>query len=151
MRTLLILASLLVASSAFAEPATSPENPAVVAFVTANLLEPLAKREHDQSKFSRARLPPSERRVRVLDAAPHRDATGATFVRFAIEERHGLIDQPEGEGWSASITGCAYLARKKIFVERGESYRPGAFLLGKHRPAAPKTTSVDASATVAAR
>jgi hypothetical protein len=149
MRTLLILASLLATSTAFAE--SKPSEDPTVKFVTVNLLEPLAKREHDQSKFSRARLPPSERRVRVLDTAPHRDATGAAFVRFVVEERHGMIDQPANDGWNASITGCAYLARKKIFVERGDGYRPGAFLLGKNRPAAPKSTCVDASAAVAAR
>jgi hypothetical protein len=124
---------------AVADPPSSipaAEAPAV-ALVRHALLEPLAAKEEDRSKFSRARLAPQERRVRLIDQ-PHRDARGLAFVRFAIDERRGLLDDDSWE--MATITGCVYLVRKQVFVDKGDRVRPVEFLLGKYRKAAPAAT-----------
>lgn len=91
--------------------------------VDSGLLKPLAQQE-DQ-RFSRARPPPAERRVRILDTTPIVDAAGNTYVAFAVDVRFGT------EWHENDIVGCAYPTTGKLFVKRGETYRPSAFLLGK--------------------
>lgn len=94
--------------------------------VKKGLLEPLAKHESERSRFSRARLPPRERRVRVTQAATSADKAGGAFVPFAIDVRWG------GDKWQESdIVGCAYPKTGALFVKRGDDYRPAVFLLGK--------------------
>ena len=93
------------------------------------LVEPLAAKERDQSRFSRARMPAQERRVRVLDEKPRTDAQGGTFHAFVIDARHGVVEEA---AWRlATISGCVY-SDGKVFVQSGERQRPAAFLLGKN-------------------
>jgi hypothetical protein len=51
--------------------------------------------------------------VRVL-GAPHRDATGAEFVRFAVDTRHR-----GGEWTQARMMGCVYAGTSAVYVKRG--------------------------------
>src|SRR5262245_26559199 len=95
-----------------APPVAPPRASPVETLVRHTLLEPLAAREDKQSRFSRARLPPQERRVRILDGHPRRDARGDSFVRFAVDARHGFA---RDEAWTTDdITGCVYLARGDV-------------------------------------
>jgi hypothetical protein len=121
-------------------PTASPDAKTAEALVQRALLEPLAAKERDQSRFSRARLPAQERRVRILDDRPRKDALGGTFLRFEVDARHG-IRTPAGEDeaqWRpATITGCVYVDRDEVFIKKGDQYRPAALLLGKNlKPAA---------------
>lgn len=139
MRTMLIVAMLLASQVALAEtnpmvPAASTADVRAVRLVEHGLVQPLAKKEQSRSRFSRARLPPSQRRVRALDSRPRRDAHGDAFVRFAIDERHGISASAKWQ--QDTITGCVYLAGGKVFVKKGDEFRPAEFLLGKYRKAA---------------
>jgi len=97
--------------------------------VEAGILQPLAARE--VSRFSRARPPPHERRVRVTQATPSRDKQGREFVAFAVDVRFG------GNWQENDIVGCAYRSNGALFVKRGDGYFPAAFLLGKSVDRAP--------------
>jgi hypothetical protein len=90
------------------------------------LLLPLAAYEASMSHFSRVRMPPAERRIRVTQVTPSKDASGRPFMTFAIDSRWG--DQQWREN---DIVGCAYLTSGDIFVKRGDAFRPSAILLGK--------------------
>jgi hypothetical protein len=90
------------------------------------LLKPLVAAEHATSRFSRARLPPQERRVRVLQTTATLDKAGRPFVPFAIDVRFG------SEWHENDIVGCAYTTTGSLFVKRGDSYRPAAFLFGQN-------------------
>jgi len=95
------------------------------------LLKPLAEKEKDRSRFSRARLPPRERRVRVPSATTIRDASDHEYVAFAVDVRFG--DQ-----WQENdIVGCAYPQTGALFVKLGDEYRPADVLLGKNADPAP--------------
>jgi hypothetical protein len=145
-RSLLLI--LLLSATASADP-SAPEAAAPTAVmiaaastVRAKLLAPLATREQAQSRFSRGRLPPRVRRVRILDAQPRKDALGAAFVAFAVDERHGMsaLTEPleKEAGWTeGALTGCVYLDGGGVFVKRGDAFRPAELLLGKKLPAAP--------------
>jgi hypothetical protein len=88
------------------------------------LVRPLAQQE--SHRFSRARPPPRERRVRVLQTTATPDKSGRPFVSFAVDVRFG-------EEWQENdIVGCAYRASGDIYVKRGAEYRPASFLLGKN-------------------
>ena len=95
------------------------------------LLEPLAQKEKERSKFSRARMPPQERRVRVTQVAPAVDASGRAYLTFAVDVRRGT------EWHENDLIGCGYPQTGAIFVKRGEEYRPADVLLGKDLAAAP--------------
>jgi hypothetical protein len=88
-------------------------------------VKPLVAAESDNSRFSRMRLPPRERRVRVLQPTTTNDAAGRAFVPFAVDVRFGT------EWHENDILGCAYPASGELFVKRGDKYRPASFLLGK--------------------
>jgi hypothetical protein len=119
---------------------------AVEKIVQQKLLRPLAMKEQEHSKFSRARLPPQDRRLRLQQAAV--DATGATFVTFAVDDRHGF--GIEADGWNKdAIVGCAYPGRDEVFITRGDEVRPAAMLLGKKTKAAPATTCKATDTTTA--
>jgi hypothetical protein len=77
------------------------------------------------SRFSRSRPPPRERRVRVVKATATDDKSGHPFVPFAIDVRFGT-DWHEND-----VVGCVYTGSGNLFVKKGDSYRPAAFLLGK--------------------
>ncbi len=117
-----VLALLLVPSSASAD-----DPPAVVVqrHVEKQLLEPLAQKEKERSRFSRARMPPQERRVRVTQAAVIRDASGRGYMTFAVDVRRGTE-------WQANeVVGCGYIQTGALFVKRGDAYHPAELLLGK--------------------
>lgn len=141
---------------ALAEPSASEETPAVrdpkaaEAQVKHALLEPLAAKEDKQGRFSRARMPAQERRVRILDESPGTDADGGAFYRFAVDARQGLRKAKSDEGWrSATITGCVYVAGGAVFVKVGERHRPGAVLLGKNLKPAAEATCTAVTTTAA--
>lgn len=110
---------------------------AVEKVVQQHLLQPLTAKEKEHSRFSRARLPPQDRRLRLLQTAV--DATGATFVAFAVDSRFGFAanDDPWRDN---DIVGCVYPGRNEVFVQRGDEIRPAAMLLGRKTKAAPATT-----------
>jgi hypothetical protein len=87
------------------------------------LVKPLAQAQG--KRFSRARPPPRERRVRVTQATALRDASGRAFVPFAVDVRFGSEWQRD------DIVGCVYRESGDVFVKRGDAHRPAAFLLGK--------------------
>lgn len=115
-------ASALVGSIARAETPQVQADAAAV--VTHAFLEPLAKRDAERSRFSRAPMPPDERKVRVT-AAPMTDATGGAFQAFAIDARRG-------ETWTKDVmTGCVYPSSGAVYVRNGEELLPGAAYLGQ--------------------
>lgn len=87
-------------------------------------MKPLA--EFETARFSRARPPPRERRVRVTQATATPDKNGHPFVTFAVDVRFGATEWHEND-----IVGCVYAGKGDLFVKKGEAYRPAAFLLGK--------------------
>ena len=82
--------------------------------------------ELENSRFSRARPMPHERRARVLSATALVDKSGRQFVPFAIDVRYG------GDWQENDIVGCVYRGSGNLFVKRGDQYRSAAFLLGKN-------------------
>jgi hypothetical protein len=88
------------------------------------LVKPLADLE--SHRFSRARPPPRERRVRVLQTTATLDKGGRPFVSFAVDVRFG------SEWHENDIVGCAYAGSGDLYVKKGETYRPASFLLGKN-------------------
>ena len=143
---LLAFAPLLLVRSAAADG--KPAAPEAV--IQKVLIQPLAAKERDQSKFSRARMPAQERRVRVLDAQPQIDAKGNAFYTFAVDARHGIRNRNDDAGWRlATHTGCAYVEGGEVFVKVGDGHRPAAFLVGKKLKAAAETTCRAATTDVA--
>ena len=143
---LIAAATLTSATSLASEPT---ETAATEAIVQKELIKPLATKERHRSRFSRSRLPAQARRVRVLDTQPQKDEAGATFVKFAVDARHGfdIEDEPTGvEGWRKdTITGCVYPDSGEVFVLRGAAYHPAAIMVGKKtKPAAKHTCQNDA-------
>lgn len=156
MKHLSMLAALFFARVALAAPSGTEEAPAgpdpksAEVAVKTKLIGPLAAKEQDQSKFSRARLPAQERRVRV-DEKPVIDAKGATFFAFAIDARHGFFPEGSEDGWQkATVTGCVYAGSGDVFVKVGERHRPAAFLLGKNLKPVAEGTCAAAPTTAAA-
>ena len=157
MKRFTILALLLSSPMTFAEPTadsgaaappSSASAKAAETLVSHDLVKPLVAKEANRSKFSRGAMPPDERRVRILDEQPRKDADGNGFVRFAIDARHGFVT--EDTPWRKdAITGCVYLDRREVFVRKGEEYRPAAFLLGKKVKPAAEATCQSAEAQVA--
>jgi hypothetical protein len=148
MKRLSILAILICSRTTFADPApasdaapavTTAEAKTAEALIVRDMVQPLTEREQRRSRFSRGAQPAQARRVRILDEQPHKDAAGGGFLRFAVDARHGraAVKAP----WRlATITGCVYPDRNQIFVQRGDEYRPAAFLLGKNLKAVAETT-----------
>jgi hypothetical protein len=139
MRHRLLVAVTLVLTSSLASAGSSAE-PKTVALVNERLIQPLAAKDRDQSKFSRARLPPSERRVRVLDEKPQQDSAGDTFFAFAVDARHGWGDDTDKNWNKAAITGCVYPSRGEVFIKRGNAFHPATAAVGKKTKAAPDRT-----------
>ena len=114
------------------EPAITGDAPTITERarlrVETGLVKPLAKRESG-NRFSRARPAPQERRVRITNPTMSTDTSGRAFLPFAIDVRFGS-DWTENDG-----VGCVYAPNGDIFVKIGDSYRPGAFLLGKNADA----------------
>lgn len=125
----LLALSLLVSSAAFANDEDAQ------AIVQKVLVTPLRAKEAKQSRFSRARMPPQARRVRVLEEKT--DAAGEKFVTFAIDSSYGFGEVTSEDDWEKdTTTGCVYVAKEAVFVKLGAQYRPAALLLGKKTDAA---------------
>lgn len=140
MRHRLLVAVTLVLTSSLASAGSKPA-PTTVSLVNERLIQPLAQKDHNQSKFSRARLPPSERRVRVLDEKPQQDSAGNAFFAFAVDARHGWGEAKDEANWSkAAITGCVYPDSGEVFIKRGNAFHPAAAAVGKKTKAAPERT-----------
>jgi hypothetical protein len=105
------------------EPSLSQQ---VEAKVQDGIVKPLVAQDNANARFSRVRLPPRERRVRVLSTTESVDKAGRTFVAFAIDARFGTDAWHEND-----IVGCAYTKTGDLFVKRGDSYRKASFLFGK--------------------
>lgn len=124
----LLALSLLVSSAAFAGDDAK-------AIIQKTLVAPLRAKEAKQSRFSRARMPPQARRVRVLEEKT--DAAGEKFVTFAIDSSYGFGEVTNEDDWEKdTTTGCVYVAKEAVFVKLGAQYRPAALLLGKKTDAA---------------
>ena len=124
----LLALSLLVSSAAFAEDDAK-------AIIQKTLVAPLRAKEAKQSRFSRARMPPQARRVRVLEEKT--DSAGEKFVTFAIDSSYGFGSEVAEDEWEKNTTtGCVYVAKEEVFVKLGANYRPAAMLLGKKADAA---------------
>ena len=139
-----LLAAVLVLSSNLASAGSEPT---ATSLVNEKLIQPLAAKDSDRSKFSRARPMPSERRVRIVDATPQTDAAGSSFFTFAIDERHGWADAKDEASWNkATMTGCVYVDRKEVFIKRGNAFHPASAAVGKKTKAAPESTCHAAAA-----
>ncbi len=93
--------------------------------VDADFLKPLIAHEQETSRFSRMRMPPRERRLRMTATTTSRDASGQTFLPFAIDAK------PSGGSWQENeIVGCVYTEKGGMFVKLGDSFRPSSFYLG---------------------
>lgn len=124
---LLVLVCSLPPSLALADD-PPPALAALEANLTAVLVTPLEARDAERARFSRAKVPPTARRLRT-ETTLLTDARGRPFVRFAI-------DAKRGGGWrSDDVTGCVYVSGE-VFVKTGAVHRPAAFLLGKKVSAA---------------
>lgn len=64
--------------------------------------------------------------MRVTQSTGTPDKSGRQFMPFAIDVRFG------GAWHDNDIVGCIYTASGDLFVKKGDSYRPAAFLLGKN-------------------
>jgi hypothetical protein len=144
----LMLVSLLTTTLAFATPpaAESDVQKAAQTLVERGLLQPLAAKEKQRSRYSRVALSPWERRVRVLDAGPQTDRDGATFMAFAVDARRGLADSTWRED---ALGGCVYLESGRVFVSRKATHLPAEALLGKRTPPAAAHVCQAATAQVA--
>ena len=92
------------------------------------LVKPLAS--FQSRVFSRQRPPPRQSRVRVLQTTATLDKNGRPFVPFAVDVRFGSDEWHEND-----IVGCAYRGSGKLYVKRGDEYRPASFLFGKNEDA----------------
>jgi len=129
----LCVLAFVLAPSLVPSPASADDPPAVVVQrrVQKGLLEPLAQKEKERSRFSRARMPPQERRVRVTQAAATLDASGRAYLAFAVDVRY------RSEWRQNDLVGCAYLQTGALFVKQGDDYRAAEILLGKDADVAP--------------
>ena len=146
----LCLATLLLATVAFATPPASEGDARkrAEALVERNLLQPLAAKEKERSRFSRVERPARVRRARVVDPEPRKDRAGATFMAFTVEAKHGLGDAR----WSEDpLEGCVYLESGKVFVRRVDGHLPAEALLGKRMPPAAEHVCQAEAASAARR
>jgi len=125
---------LIVLTFAFFPNVASADGPATKQWaekrVNEGLVKPLAQHESERSRFSRAAMPPRERRLRILQTSVSRDKQGREFVRYEVDARFG-------DEWHSELAGCVYTKSGNILVQRGEEYRPAEFLLGKNVKAVP--------------
>ncbi len=137
---------LVVPSLVFAaEPAKSEEVVSAEKRIETSLLKPLAERDEQRAMFSRARVAPKERRVRVTQVNASTDANEKSFFAFAIDSRF------RGAWREADQIGCVYPASGEIFVKMGETFRSADALLGKKTQPAAAGICVSTTPEVAAR
>jgi hypothetical protein len=118
--------------------------------VEKKFLKALIAKEDARSRLSRARLPPTARRIRATDQVAQKDDKGSEFVAFAIDNKWGYeFDEDEAPrqkkvakndpdaGWTKNvITGCYYPSSGEVFVKYGKDFRASEVLLGKKTPVA---------------
>lgn len=113
------------------------------AVVETKLVKPLADKEARRNRFSRAYIPPQDRRVRVLDHEQSTDSRGAEFVAFAIDEHSGGFARKAADAsrlWRKdTIVGCVYPARDEVFIKRGDKFFGAGLLLGRKTAAGDDT------------
>lgn len=141
MHRAVVLSSFVLLSSVVAS-AEEPARATVAANLQQQLVAPMAQKDAERSRFSRARRPAADYRARVLDTPPARDARGRTFFAFALDQRR------EGKDWTDMYVGCVYPDDGSAFVRRGDVYSEAAALLGKKTEQAP--AGVCSAATVTA-
>lgn len=133
----LLLSALLL--SAPPEAKTSTEVEALTRRVHAEVIAPTTRRDRERARFSRMAAPAAERRVRLTSHVALADADGARFYTFAIDDRHG-------SAWTeAVLTGCVYVADRRVFVGRGGRLRSARAFVGRGeapKQAATPTTCV---------
>jgi hypothetical protein len=135
----LLSLSILLGSGISLVPSTALAGD-VTKLVETTLLQPLARREAERGRFSRVRMPPADRQVRVLGHGE--DPAGRTFVRFAVDEKRS-------DEWQRDVTtGCAYLDDGTVFVSRHGSVQSAAQYLGQPGP---RATTECTAATVASK
>ena len=114
----------------------SADEPSVVArmqtHVEADFLKPLVAHDVEVSSFSRMRMPPRERRLRMTATTTSRDQAGQEFLTFAID---GKI--AKGSWHENDIVGCVYPEKGEMFVKLGADFRPAAVMLGTAADAVP--------------
>ncbi len=107
--------------------------------VQSGLVDRLAAKEADSSRFSRARQVPRARRVRVVASTLSADTQGRAFAPYEVDVRYG-------SEWKLDVVGCVYRKSGEIFVKLGGEYRPAGILLGEDKkPVKGVCTSNDAS------
>jgi hypothetical protein len=130
----LVLLSILLtsgtASLARADDGPSPSE--IQSSVEERFVVPMSRWQERRSRFSRARIPPQERRVRVTTPALQRDERGEAFASFAVDARFRGSKE-----WGEGLVGCVYPSSGDIFVQYGDHYVPGALLYGKKSLDAP--------------
>ncbi|MBL7685658.1 MAG: hypothetical protein JNK65_06465 [Deltaproteobacteria bacterium] len=97
------------------------------------LLDPLRKKESERSKFSRALLPPTGRKIRIENNTPQTDPQGHSFISFSIDENRGYAVNPQKSDhqWlKNAIVGCMYPASGEVMVKRGNVFYPASILWG---------------------
>lgn len=141
-----LLLVLVVPSLVFAaEPVKSDAVVSAEKRIETSLLKPLAERDEQRAMFSRARVAPKERRVRVTQVAASTDANEKPFFAFAIDSRF------RGAWREADQVGCVYPETSEIFVKMGDTFRSADALLGKKTQPAAAGVCVSATPEVAAR
>ncbi|MEO8878636.1 MAG: hypothetical protein ABI461_23805 [Polyangiaceae bacterium] len=93
--------------------------------IEADFVKPLTAHDQNTSRFSRMRMPPQERRVRMTQTATSIDGSKRAFLTFAIDGKFS-----GGEWQENQITGCVYTEKGDMFVKIGDGFRPASFLLG---------------------
>lgn len=116
--------------------------------VERTLLEPLAAKERQRSRYSRVAQAPQVRRVRVLDTEPRKDRDGAAFMAFTVDAQHGLGGS---KFRNDTLDGCVYLESGKVFVSREDTHLPAEALLGKRTPPAAGHVCHSAATEVASK
>ncbi len=105
--------------------------------VEEQLLKPLAVRDDTRSRFSRARPAPVVRRLRLVNPELLQDSQGEAFMTFAVDAQHGWGPKDNEAKWQKdALVGCVYPDSGAVYIRRGDSFRPAAFLLGKKLPVA---------------
>src|SRR5262245_26132954 len=120
MRSVLPFSFAILLASAALAGSSGPE-----ALVEREFVAPFTAWQAARGEFSRAEMPPSQMRVRVL-SAPQADAQGAEFVAFAVDTR-----DVDGDWNPAQMTGCVYVASSAVYVKRGTAFLAAADYFGQ--------------------
>jgi hypothetical protein len=118
-----VLVSSLVPGIALADEPSLVDR--MQAHLDADFMKPLAAHDNDVSQFSRMRMPPRERRLRMTSTTPVVDQAGQAFLTFTVDGRAGK----KGAWHENDFVGCVYVDKGDIFVKT-DGYRPASVMLG---------------------